>query len=234
MKIDTSTVQLSASHAASIREEVRETVRAWVGNQPSEAEGNGTASSVVALSAAARDAAMRAAASMAPAVATDAHATGASSRPDSDLLPNLIRLVVEALTGIKVRALSQEDMPMLAGNNGYLVLDLNGNGTIDSGKEPLGRATGNGFAELAQYDSDGNGWIDENDPVFQQLGVWKPGASLQSLKDSNVGALHTGSVASPFELKDADQSLLGAVRSSGIYLTEDGKAGSLQQIDVVI
>ena len=32
--------------------------------------------------------------------------------------------------------------------------------------------TGNGFSELAEYDSDGNGWIDENDEVYDQLKVW--------------------------------------------------------------
>ena len=31
---------------------------------------------------------------------------------------------------------------------------------------------GNGFSELAEYDSDGNGWIDENDEVYDQLKVW--------------------------------------------------------------
>ena len=129
---------------------------------------------------------------------------------------------------------TEEDVPTLGGNSGYLALDLNGNGTVDSGKELFGPATGNGFSELAQYDSDGNGWIDENDPVFQQLGIWTPGTDLQSLKDRNVGALFTGNIATPFQLKDSDQASLGAVRNSGVYLTEDGKAGSLQQIDLMI
>ncbi|MCX7172645.1 MAG: hypothetical protein NT159_01650 [Proteobacteria bacterium] len=130
------------------------------------------------------------------------------------------------------------DMPVLAGNSGYLALDLNGNGRIDSGKELFGPSSGNGFADLARYDSDGNGWIDESDPVFGKLRVWMPGAAagenLSSLQDKQVGALFLGQQATPFEIRDAANQSLGAVRASGIYLAENGSAGSLQQIDLSV
>ena len=128
------------------------------------------------------------------------------------------------------------DMPMLAGNSGYLALDLNGNGRIDSGKELFGPASGNGFADLARYDSDGNGWIDQSDPVFGQLSIWtpggQPGESLSTLQDKQVGALFLGNQATPFEIRDASNQSLGAVRASGIYLDENGSGGTLQQIDL--
>ncbi|HYD78174.1 MAG TPA: hypothetical protein VEC06_00055 [Paucimonas sp.] len=132
---------------------------------------------------------------------------------------------------------TREDVPLLAGNRGYLALDLDGNGKVDSGKELFGTASGDGFADLARYDDDGNGWIDEGDAVFDRLLVWKPaagGGQLQALREHGVGALSLGRVETPFELKGEANAGLGAVRSSGIYLNEDGSAGSLQQIDVMV
>lgn len=130
----------------------------------------------------------------------------------------------------------KESVAMLTGGSAYLALDTNQNGTIDSGRELFGPATGAGFAELAKYDSDGNGWIDENDPIFGQLRLWTPdasgGGSLATLKDRNVGALFLGSQATAFELRGAQNQDLGAVRSTGLYLSESGLAGSLQQIDL--
>ena len=131
-----------------------------------------------------------------------------------------------------------ENVPLLAGNRGYLALDRNQNQRIDNGLELFGPATGQGFAELAQHDDDGNGWIDENDAVFSQLRVWTPSADgtgpLRTLQDMGVGALHLTSADSPFALRGEHNSALGAVRSTSIYLREDGGAGTVQQIDLVV
>lgn len=130
------------------------------------------------------------------------------------------------------------DVPLLAGGSGYLALDLNHNGKIDSGAELFGPASGSGFADLAKHDRDGNGWIDENDPVFKQLQVWTPdatgGGSLSSLQEHQVGALYLGHAATAFELRGQGNQDLGAVRDSGVYLTESGKAGSLQEVDLTV
>jgi hypothetical protein len=132
----------------------------------------------------------------------------------------------------------KEDVPLLSGNRGYLALDLNGNGKIDSGSELFGTGSGNGFADLARYDNDHNGWIDENDAVFYKLKAWTPTAdgkgNLVSLRDQGVGALYLGNTQTPFELKGDGHAALGGVRSSGVYLKEDGSAGTLQQIDVTV
>ena len=132
-----------------------------------------------------------------------------------------------------------ENVPLLAGNRGYLALDLNHNGRIDNGRELFGPGTGNGFAELAAHDSDGNGWIDEADPVFQQLQVWTPSVdgaegagSLRPLADMGVGALSTNAVATPFALRTADNTSLGTVRSTSAYLRENGSVGTVQQVDL--
>jgi hypothetical protein len=132
----------------------------------------------------------------------------------------------------------KEDVPLLSGNRGYLALDLDRNGKIDSGRELFGASSGDGFADLARYDADRNGWIDENDAVFNRLKVWSPAGdgagSLTSLQDKGVGALYLGSAQTPFALKDGANADLGAVRASGVYLREDGSAGTLQQIDVTV
>ena len=132
-----------------------------------------------------------------------------------------------------------ENVPLLAGNRGYLALDTNQNALIDNGLELFGPGTGNGFAELARHDSDGNGWIDEADPVYQQLRVWTPSADgagrLQTLAELGVGAVQTAaSAATPFALRTADNTPLGAVRSTSIYLRENGSAGTVQQIDLSV
>ena len=131
-----------------------------------------------------------------------------------------------------------ESVPLLAGGSGYLALDLNGNGKIDSGAELLGPTSGSGFADLAQYDQDGNGWIDSNDPVFGKLKAWTPdqdgAGTLTSLASLGVGALYLGNAATPFALRGAGNASLGAVSGSGLYLTEDGRAGSLQEVDLTV
>lgn len=130
------------------------------------------------------------------------------------------------------------DVPLLGQGSGYLALDLNGNGRVDSGAELFGPASGSGFGELARYDSDGNGWIDESDPIFDRLRIWTPAAEgngdLTTLKERNVGALYLGRSATPFELRGAQGADLGAIRESGIYLTADGGTGTLQEVDLTV
>lgn len=129
-----------------------------------------------------------------------------------------------------------ENVALLAPGSAYLALDRNGNGRTDSGQELFGPASGSGFGELAGYDSDGNGWIDENDPVFRQLRLWTPDGegtgSLQNLDDQTVGALYLGKVASPFALRSGSNQDLGAIAESGLFLKENGAASLLQQIDL--
>jgi hypothetical protein len=133
---------------------------------------------------------------------------------------------------------SKEEVATLASGSGYLALDKNGNGTIDSGKELFGPATGSGFAELAAYDQDGNGWIDESDAVFAQLRIWTPATenagALETLQARQVGALYLGQVTTPFELRGTGNSNLGAIATTGLYLTEDNTAGTLQEIDLSV
>ncbi len=128
-----------------------------------------------------------------------------------------------------------EEISGLDGSSGFLALDKNGDGQINDGSELFGAKTGNGFGELAQYDLDGNGWIDENDAVFDKLSVWvKAGsedARLLSLAEAGVGAIFLGSQATNYTLDNAAGEEGAKVRQTGIYLKENGQAGTIQHLD---
>lgn len=68
--------------------------------------------------------------------------------------------------------------------------------------------------------------------------VWSKDAagkdSLDTLVQRNVGALYLGNISTSFELKDAANTSQGRVRSSSVYLNENGSAGMLQQVDLVV
>ena len=130
-----------------------------------------------------------------------------------------------------------EDISFVSSGSGFLALDANHDGQINDGKELFGPTDGNGFLELAYYDQDQNGWIDENDPIFNQLQVWQKDAAgrdlLFSLRDKGVGAICVGSVKAEFTLENQGQTQ-GLARRAGVFLAEDGGAGTLQQIDLVV
>jgi len=122
--------------------------------------------------------------------------------------------------------------------NGFLALDRNGDGTINDGGELFGTQSGSGFKDLAEFDTDGNQWIDENDAVFDKLRIWMKDETgrdqLVALGQAGVGAIYLGNVSTEFAVKDAANSQQGQVRSSGVFLRENGGAGVIQQIDLAV
>jgi len=132
----------------------------------------------------------------------------------------------------------KEDVPMIGPGIGFLSLDLNNDGMINNGNELFGPRTDNGFAELSEYDQDENNWIDEDDPVYEQLSIWmmdNQGAmSLNSLKDKGVGAIYLGNISSKFDLRGNNNELMGQIGTTGIYLNENGAPGVVQQLDLVV
>lgn len=133
---------------------------------------------------------------------------------------------------------SLDKLSFLKEGSGFLALDKNKDGQINDGSELFGPLTNNGFEELSKYDSDKNGWIDENDSVFNELTIWtkdKDGKDvLLGLKEANVGAIYLGNVNSEFSFKDSSQDTQGVIRKTGIFLKEDGQAGVIQHIDLKI
>lgn len=122
--------------------------------------------------------------------------------------------------------------------SGFLALDKNNNNVIDDGSELFGPQTGNGFDELAGYDEDNNGWIDENDPIFDKLRIWTTDESgnkvLLALGQVGVGAIYLGNVQTEFGIKSQSNDALGQIRSSGIFLKENGQVGTIQHVDLVV
>lgn len=121
-------------------------------------------------------------------------------------------------------------------NGAYVVQDRNGNQVVDDASEVLGALSNNGFADLSALDEDQNGFVDEGDSSYADLYLWDPtttpNAQLTRVAEAGIGALFTGQVATPAELVDAQGTLQGRVRATGIYLTESGRLGHLQQIDL--
>ncbi|XZG68996.1 hypothetical protein ACTSKR_10055 [Chitinibacteraceae bacterium HSL-7] len=130
-----------------------------------------------------------------------------------------------------------DQIARLGRGNGYLAFDANGNGQIDDGRELFGPTSGDGYAELAQYDSDGNQWIDENDAIWAKLSIWLDAGGgdqkLVSLKDAGVGAIYLGRVRGDHALGGQDKPL-GLVRQLGMWLSEQGQAHTMQHIDLVV
>ena len=131
-----------------------------------------------------------------------------------------------------------DKVSMLQPGSGFLALDKNNDGKVNNGSELFGAQSGNGFADLAKFDDDGNNWIDQADAIFKKLKIWfKDAAGQDSLIDLShlkIGAIFLGAIQSDFKLNDADNNNNGDVRSSGVFLKEDGQAGSVQQIDLAV
>lgn len=131
-----------------------------------------------------------------------------------------------------------ENINFVAPGSGFLVFDRNQDGKINNGNEMFGPTSGDGFTELAKLDNDNNGWIDENDAAFNKLEIWSRDSSgkdqRQSLAAAGVGAIALSRINTPFDLKTNDNVTLGNIRTSGIFLHEDGEAGTIQQIDLTV
>lgn len=130
----------------------------------------------------------------------------------------------------------EDEISGLGAGSGYLALDKNGDGIINDGSELFGTASGNGFKDLAEYDEDGNGWIDENDAIWSKLQIWCKDENgqdqLYRLADKGVGAICLQNVATDFTQKDASGQTKGAIRNTGVFLYENGNVGTVQHVDV--
>ncbi len=132
---------------------------------------------------------------------------------------------------------NEDEFNFLSQGSGFLALDKNNNGLIDSGLELFGPQTNSGFGELRTFDLDGNSWIDENDDVFNNLKIWTIGddgkETLIGLKEAGVGAIYLGDVASNYTLKHGDEDM-AKIAGSSIYLKENGEANVIHEVDIKI
>ncbi|MDE7013694.1 MAG: hypothetical protein K2P19_03335 [Kineothrix sp.] len=138
----------------------------------------------------------------------------------------------------------EEEISMLGKGSGYLALDKNGDGVINDGSELFGTKSGDGFADLAAYDADGNLWIDENDEIWDKLLIWTKDEygsdRCYKLSEKNVGAICLSSASTDFSLTSQDNAsdralqggVNGRIRKTGIFLYENGYAGTIQHVDM--
>lgn len=133
----------------------------------------------------------------------------------------------------------EEEVSLAGKGSGFLALDKNGDGRINDGSELFGTKSGDGFADLAAYDEDGNGWIDEGDSIFKDLKIWTKDEDgndvLIDLLEADVGAIYLGNAETEFSLKNAENNdTNGIIRKTGIYLKESGGVGTVQHVDLAV
>jgi hypothetical protein len=97
----------------------------------------------------------------------------------------------------------------------------------------LGADSGQAFRDLAALDGDGNGWIDDGDAAHGRLQLWD-GLRFTSLQAGGVAAIATASVALPFQHRGEDGGLQAVGRRGGVFLSADGRAGAVAQVDLVV
>lgn len=131
-----------------------------------------------------------------------------------------------------------DEINRLSAGSGFLALDKNGDGTINDGNELFGTKSGNGFADLAAYDMDGNGFIDEGDAIWDQLKIWvmdeNGNQKLYSLAEMGVGAICLQNASTDFALTGENNQTNGMIRRTGIFLYENGMAGTVQHVDLAV
>ena len=147
------------------------------------------------------------------------------------------------IKGQKEFAINQDNtldsLPIFSGDVGYLVYDKNQNQQADDGSELFGPKTGQGFAELAQLDSNNNGFIDVGDQQFEQLYLWQPSDDNQteqwlSLKEANIQAISLSAISTSFDFYDQQGKVQAQLRQSSFAISEDGFGRGVHQIDVRI
>jgi GH24 family phage-related lysozyme (muramidase) len=133
-------------------------------------------------------------------------------------------------TGIKISS------GWIAPTDGLLVLDRNGNGTIDSGAELFGNATplnnggkaADGFAALAQEDTNGDGLVNNLDANWDNLRVWQDlnqdGISqsdeLTTLDQQGITSFNVGRTLHMQHLPNGNQ-----IADLGAFTRADGSTG---------
>lgn len=130
----------------------------------------------------------------------------------------------------------EDELNRLEAGSGFLALDRNEDGIINDGSELFGTKSGNGFEDLKVYDTDRDGFIDEDDEIWSKLKIWimEEGGEpkLYSLAQKGVGAIGLQNVSTDFSLTDEANHTKGIIRNTGIFLYENGNVGTIQHIDM--
>ena len=126
-------------------------------------------------------------------------------------------------------------------DDGILVRDINGNGTIDNGSEVFGDSTAlaaggtaaDGFAALSGMDSNGDGVVNSADANFSQLQIWRDlnqngvsdAGELFTLQQSGIQSINTAA-AKRHPLPVAG----GILAETGSYMRTDGTVSTMGDV----
>lgn len=132
----------------------------------------------------------------------------------------------------------EDEINRLGPGSGFIALDKNGDGIINDGAELFGAKSGNGFADLAAYDEDHNGFIDEGDAIWDKLKIWvmdeNGNQQLYSLAEKGVGAICLQNVSTNYSITDEDNRTKGVIRNTGVFLYENGNVGTVSHVDMAL
>ena len=126
-------------------------------------------------------------------------------------------------------------------DDGLLVLDRNGNGTIDDGSELFGDKTllsdgtyaANGFAALAELDTNQDSIINDLDAAFSQLRVWKDSNSDGVVSEGELLTLAEAGVAGigvNYTAQNVTDSQGNAHLQAGQYIDSDGNTHAMNDV----
>lgn len=121
--------------------------------------------------------------------------------------------------------------------SGFLALDKNNDGKINDGNELFGTKSGDGFKDLRVYDSNKDGKIDKEDPIYNKLRIWTPDGSgegkLVGLGEKGIGVIYLNPQESEELMRGESGDLLGIKRKSADFIFENGNNGKIHHIDLV-
>jgi hypothetical protein len=144
---------------------------------------------------------------------------------------------------------AKQSTAWIAPSDGFLVLDRNGNGVIDNGTELFGNNTSlydstgqmsgqalDGFAALAQEDTNHDGVVNNQDSNFAQLKVWRDlnqdGISqtdeLTLLSDNGITSLNINKTSGAFMLLNDNSA-----SAVGQYTFANGTMGQMFDVNLV-
>ena len=130
----------------------------------------------------------------------------------------------------------KEKTQWIGAEDALLAIDLNNNGIIDGGEELFGTSTvlsdgslaRTGFEALAQYDSNEDGVIDEQDDVFDRLLVWRDSNVDGVTDEGELETLRQHSIES-IKLSDGDGD--EGERRTTLVQYSDGHTANLSEVD---
>jgi Ca2+-binding RTX toxin-like protein len=147
------------------------------------------------------------------------------------ITPNSLVLFDHDADGIKTAT------GWISADDGIVVLDRNGNGTIDSGRElfgdntllPNGQTAAHGFAALAQHDTNADGKINASDAIYTQLRIWQDAnqdavsqsSELKTLAQAGIASINVTATPTSIDLGNGNTQPF-----SGTFTRTDGTQGN--------